>query len=188
METLYNRLIDFEQADEDIKSLIGSSQIDMLNLQKRIFSEYEKNPILYDAIKDRKSIERTVEEITQINGGIGRILPWKKDIEHNGRLNNLRELIDVPDCLRTQGFFVPDNFITATLEISSISFGILYPITLFVTNSEEIRHIMQISSAMISSVVGFSAGAIMTYRRTLGVPEIFEEAKYLDKKIKKLYK
>lgn len=110
--TLYSQLTDVEEMDERLKELKSLSSIDVPKLQKELFERYEKNPVLYDAMQYKQSVSESLEELAQINKGVRRILPWRKDEVHNKRLEQIGELIYAPYHLQTAGIFMPDNLVT----------------------------------------------------------------------------
>ena len=168
--------------------------IDVEKMQKDMFYLYESNPILYDAMQGQQSIEDSLEELGHVNKGIKKILPWRKDKVNNERLEQIGELISKPSYLKTRGIFVPDNVITAGVEIAAFSFGVFYLGTRFLVtpnyDPEQLQndiHFYHVVLPAITSVLfTFSLGSLLNYERFTKLP--IDEAKYLDGKIKELYK
>ena len=192
-ETLYSRLNDVEEMDEELKELKNPILIDVPKLQKELFERYEKNSVLYDAMQDRQSVSESLEELAEINKGIRKILPWKKDKSHNKRLKQIGELIHAPYHLQTNGIFMPDNLITTGTYVTAMSFGmfsLFEPILGFNSTAKEVQELFQFKvplamSALMAPLFGFMAN----FQRINNLFSISkDQAKYLDRKIEEFYK
>lgn len=177
-----------------IPELSDSQQNSFIELQRALFETYEKNPVFHDAMQGKLSIEESVKELGQVNKGIKKFLPWKKNKEHNKRLEQLGELVSGPYHLKTIGIFMPDNLITAGLEFAVFGFVAGYYAAQLLTNSptnpEEVQqlHDIQINLAKATSLgVGLVGGLLVnSINRFKKLP--INEAKYLDGKIQEFYK
>jgi hypothetical protein len=191
-ETLYSKLTDIEEIDEKLKELKSQNLIDVLKLQEGLFKIYEKNPVLYDAMQDKQSVSESLEELAQINKGIKKILPWRKDKIHNERLNQIGELIHAPYHLQTTGIFMPDNLITTGVETTAIAFGMCYVLGNILTShpiSQATQSLFQFEIPLAFSALMAPVWGLMTnFQRFNNLFSISkDQAKYLDDKIKELF-
>jgi hypothetical protein len=190
-KTLYSQILNLEETAENLSSIAPSVQIDVENLQRALFRKYEKNPVLYDDITGKQTIEKSLDELAQVNKGIRKLLPHRQNKAHNERLEQLGELVTEPRGLHTYGILMPENFITAQLEFSGLTFLGFY-----------------LYSKAISPI--FSASPEMVYQTQILIPAFMcltlvpimcfgissdrferlprQEAQYLDAKVKELYK
>jgi len=195
--TLYEQAKDIEKIDNKIRDLNSSNQINVAELQKNLLQRYEQNLVFYDAMQGKQSVEETLEELGQVNKGIRKILPWKKNKGHNERLDQLSELVSKPYHLNTSGIFMPDNLITIGAEVTALAFGTSYafakflmpemyvePDLEFLTQNMKIHTtvIPAFMSALMAPILGLSINS----KRFTGLP--IGEAKYLDGKIQEFYK
>jgi hypothetical protein len=186
--TLYERVKYVERIDENLKNLVSYNQIDLSELQRKIFQIYDKNPVLYDAIQKKQTIEESLEELGKVNKGIRKILPWRKDKIHNERLEQLGELISEPYHLHTSGIFAPDNLITAGAEITAMAFGSSYFLLeyLFPPSPNLDPHFKVVMATSLSALFVPTLGLGMNLNRFSKLPR--DEAKYLDEKVQEFYK
>ncbi len=189
--TLYEKAKDIEIMDERLRNLNSSNMIDVAELQRNLFERYESNPVLYDAMQGRQSVEESVEELGQVNKGIRKILPWGINKGHNERLKQLGELVSEPYHLRTFGIFTPDNLITTGAETTALTFGITYLMSRYLfTPPEEFQqtlHTFQVAiPTIVSALMAPVFGVGMNLRRFTGLPT--DKAKYLDGKVQEFYK
>jgi len=191
--TLHNYCKEIESIDNKLR-ILGSSQIiDVPKIQKKMFHLYENNPVLYDAIKGKQSIEDSLEELGSVNKGIRKILPWRKDKAHNERIKQIRELISEPAQLKTSGILIPDNFITTVSEVAAVMFGAFYLMEKFLPldpslSPEALENLHQMNHytpIFVSSTLGPIFGALENRFRFRKLP--LDEAKYLDEKVKEFY-
>lgn len=194
--TLYREAREIERLAERVRCLDDSYALETSGLQKRLFEKYENNQVLYDAIQGNQSIEESVVELGEVNKGIRKILPWRKNKGHNERLEQLGELVSEPYHLHTSGIFMPDNLITTLAEGTAISFGVSYLMSkyLIVPNPDvspeeigQIKHLVEfIFPAVGSGTIGLILGWGMNLRRFNRLPT--DEAKYLDGKVQEFYR
>ena len=195
MSTLYNQAKYVEEINNTLKTLNVSNQdqIDVTKFHKTLFEKYNTNPIMHDAIHGRQTIGKSIEELGNINKGIKKFLPWKKDKIHNQKLKELGELVSTPFQLYTYGIFNPDNFITAATEVTGLCFGTTYLFCKLIEpsisiNTIEAQHLLDYRlafSSIMSTILAPSLGFFMSSARFRSLPK--NEAKYLDEKIEKLF-
>ncbi|MBU0894437.1 MAG: hypothetical protein KKF48_05180 [Nanoarchaeota archaeon] len=194
--TLYRQAKDIERMDEKLRDLNSSNQVDVAELQRNLFQRYESNPVLYDAMQESQSIEESVAELGQVNRGIRKILPWRRNKGHNERLKQLGELVSEPYHLHTSGIFMPDNLITTGAEVTAMAFGVSYLMSRYLlspnpdVSPEEIQQTMHVFDVVLPTVMSALMapmfGLLTNMRRFTGLPT--EEAKYLDGKVQEFYK
>ena len=194
--TLYQQVREIESIDETLRGLDSSSKTDVLKLQRELFKKYEENPVLYDAIKGKQTIGESLEELSQINKGIRKILPWRKDKSHNKRLKQLGELVSEPYHLRADGIFNPDNLITVGAETMAVVIGLGYLLSKYLItlnpelSPEELQEMLHLTRVIVpvatSAVAAPILGLVSNVRRFDPLPR--HEAKYLDKKVTEFYK
>ncbi|MFA5953290.1 MAG: hypothetical protein WC812_01730 [Candidatus Pacearchaeota archaeon] len=163
--------------------------------QKQIMSYYENNPVFCDAINGKISIEDTLNELSVVNKGIRKILPRRKDKAHNERIKQLGKLISEPSQLQKNGLLCPDNFLGFTLWGAGASFSIISPLFKIMLNPaqaspEEIENLNKIFNVYLplysTGAISVFGGIPMNLKQRFGkLP--FEEAKYVDAKIKEVY-
>ena len=108
-KTLYEKLTGIEQINESLKNeasklneflnlkdyevykhIVDSiPQVDIIKTQQSLMEEYEKNPVFYDAIQKRLTIEESLMELSKINKGIRKFLPRMKNNAHNEKLKQI---------------------------------------------------------------------------------------------------
>jgi len=195
--TLYQQVRKIESIDEKLRGIDSSSEIDVLKLQRNLFGRYEENPVLYDAIQGKQTIGESIEELSQINKGIRKILPWRVNEGHNKRLKQLGELVSEPLYLHTGGIFCPDNLITAGAAATALIFGFWYLISSLLTYNPEFSSLEEFQRTLLwcqvimpraISVVYVPIGALGANWERFKSPLPKDEAKYLDEKVIKFYK
>src|SRR3989344_4664972 len=196
--TVYNQLKEVEEMDIKLRGLNSPSEIDVAELQKTILGRYEENQVLYDAIRRRQTIEESLEELGRVNKGIRKILPRRKNKNHNERLEQLGELISEPVHLQASGIFTPDNLITTCIEIMPLAFGAAYltqryllpldPAGLSSETFQRIQYNYQVTIPLLFSAFGgLTFGLIQSVGR-LDKLLPTKQAKYLDERVVEFYK
>jgi len=193
METLYWQAKAIERIAENLNEVNPDYPLNVADQHKILFQGYERNPIFNDAITERQSIEKSLEELAKDNKGIGKILPWRKDEEHNKRLEQLGELVTEPYHLHKGGIWMPDNLITISAETTAMAFGISYFTFRYLTNldalpEETIQGIKTMKILLpttISILTSAFFGLLLNSRRYNNLP--IDEARYLDEKVKEFY-
>jgi len=193
MKTLYNQARKIEKAQKGEDNLENSHSIDIDESQKQLFQKYEKNPIFYDAVIGKQSIEKSLEELAKVNKGIKRVLPWIRDKAHNEKLNNLGKLISKPRHLHRRGILVPDNLITmgAYIAVASIITskvfikGIEYNPDFSPEKIQELtaafEYVPKFALATLTPIIGGLANSHRFNKNPV------DEAKYLDEKVQQFY-
>jgi hypothetical protein len=188
-QTLYERLMDSENLSERMSTPFSNAQVQ--EIQRNIIDDYAANPVLEDALSGNLSIEDTLDELAQVNKGIRKILPWMKNKEHNSRLEQLGELITKPNQLYTGGIFYPDNIMFGVIVTPLFVFGLNYFLTEYIKSSSSIdnqnEYILNVVIPTLSSLIFTPfASLAMSRQRFWALPR--DEAKYIDTKIKELYR
>jgi len=163
--------------------------IDIESVQKGIFCEYKGNSILQNALSGCKSIEQTVDELSQINKGIKRFLPHRKNKEHNQKCDELSDLMPERYHLRTNGLLALDNFVNNTVLWSAVSFALCRGMELsfsFESNTMP-DQILSTYAPIAMSILMMIAGMNHNRYRKEGIAKTKEYARYLDHKIEALY-
>ena len=195
--TLYQQLREIESIDKKLKDIDSSSEMDVLKLQRTLFRKYEKNPVLYDAIQGKQTIGESIEELSQINKGIRKILPWGVNEGHNKRLKQLGELVSEPHYLHTRGIFMPDNLIMGGAETTAVIFGFWYLTSVLLKYNPESGSLEEFQQAVnvwrvlmptVMSVVYAPIGALVANWERFKSPLPRDEAEYLDEKVIEFYK
>jgi hypothetical protein len=184
--TLYSQLKTIDRITED-ESILPK-------LQERLFQNYEENPVFFDAKTGKISIQDSLYELGKINEGIRKFLPWKKDEEHNNRLNQLGELIPKPYHLESSGIYMPNNLVTIGIETTGIAFFLGFLGGKFFINqestasSEEIKYVRDLLTFTIPCIVSSFVTLFGSYINNGRFSELpVTEAKYLDGKINEFY-
>lgn len=197
----------FQESLESFKNLPGYSrislgeipEINVFAVQKNLIEEYKNNPVLRDAIQGKISIEDSLSELAQVNRPIWRLFPRRKNKAHNERLDQIGELLGYPYHLKTRGIFIPDNFIGGIAMCATVGYGIsnilFYLSEGLAPNADYIQIAGEITSlnnmrtafpALFTLVLGPILGGMMQGDRSGNLP--IDEAKYLDGKVKEVYK
>jgi hypothetical protein len=203
-----NELEDTEKLSDMIESckhMLGDQEIHIeqpkpaLEKQKKIMELYRNNPILNNAIADIQSIEDRLTELAQINKGIRKYLPRRKDSEYNREVEYMEELTGSSLAgLKSRGVFTPDH-IFSTLPCNLIGseamiLGIVYFMGKFdpsIDVSQRYENIIKyFAPGYAALITTITAGKfnIMTYKvwdRFYRLP--FEQARFLDERIDEIY-
>ena len=210
-KTLYEKLTGIEQINESLKNeasklneflnlkdydvykhIVDSiPQVDIIKTQQSLMEEYEKNPVFYDTIQKRLTIEESLMELSRINKGIRKFLPRMKNKTHNERLKQIGRLISEPAYLEASGILTPDNIITTGIESSIIISGLFGFSFLFLKDflpsdisSEMYRQLSNFVDTYTFLTVPILS-LVMNASRFKSLP--INEAKYLDERIKEFY-
>ncbi len=180
--TLYDQLSRIENMNLFLNGL--GSRINVEDIQKKVFQQYESNPVLHDALLGKQTITQSLEELAEINKGVKRFLPHRKNKIHNERVEQMGELVPGVYNLTTRGILYPDNFVTTCLETVALSFGTVFLVSsltggLISETGERFEGIM----AAGMSPIGILIGLVMNRSGNLPVGETV----YLDKKVKEIY-
>lgn len=180
MIILSERLMGIENMNDSLIALDSPLDIDVKKLQEKIFRGYESNPVLYDALLGRQTITQSLEELAEINKGIRRFLPHRKNKPYNERVKQMGELVPVGSNLISYGILWPDNFVTTTLETTAIAFAVSSVLLgAFGTEFKNEELILPATMSCISPLIG------LAFNRSKYVPR--KEAEYLDGKIRDIY-
>jgi len=221
--SLYDRLIEteklngrlhvvvdeFQEALKKFEGLPGYSPyilysvpyIDISAVQRDLISKYENNPVLEDAIVGRMSIEDSLQELAQVNKGIRKILPRRKDKVHNTRLKHLNDLMPGTDGLQSYGILFPDNFFTAAIETTALAFVSTYAYAAILLPhayinptpeliAEQVKFSQTVMPAMFSVLTAPLIGLACNFRRfsSFGATLPVGEARYLDRRVQEFYR
>jgi len=124
-----------------------------------------------------------------VNKGIRKILPRRKDKIHNERINQIGKLIKKPYQLEKNGLFFPDNIINFMVEVGALSFLVSPSGNLLLNKiSSQQKEIFNLYIPLfLTGTLGVGLGSLVnSYFRSGKLP--FDEAKYVDAKIKEFYK
>lgn len=189
----HSKIIDYTYGKA--KFSVPSLEVDINGLQLNLFDSYDNNSVLSDAKVGKLSIEDTIAELEQINRGIRKFLPRAVNKAHNDRLKDLGDLISMPTNLKTRGIFFPDNIITVATEIGIIAYAAFYAVSMYALPSaaftpdqnELAMHLCKfVAPTALTAMAAPLTGAIINSYRITEMP--IDEARYLDNKIKELYK
>lgn len=182
-QTLYTEVKLIEDCNQRLEEIDYSGPIDIYEATQKLFKQYEGNPVFDDAIKGKQSLEESLDELTQINKGIRKILPWRKDRVHNERLSQLGELISEPEHLRAKGIFIPNNVVSLGVFGETLVVGACYAMEKI--NGLNYGELLSWAPAQSAVFLGV-AGVMFNIQRLMPLPT--QEARYLDAKIKEVYK
>jgi len=222
-ETLYQKLVwaeslnvdleehvqDFNIALSKFEGLPGFSgisigdipEIDISEVERKLIREYEGNPVLDDAIHGRQSIRESLDELAQVNTGIRKFLPRRKNKAHNERLEQLGQLVTKPDHLSAVGVWYTDNVVTGAVGVSALTFATCYAVAKFLIPDMDINpdpdYIAKMTSiyqtvmpafasALLAPLIGFAMN--LNRLACFGAKLPTQEAGYLDLKVKEFYK
>jgi hypothetical protein len=212
---------DFKSARETIcklNDLISElpGLIDVGNYQKVLLEQGRKDSFILDeAIKSRTTkdgghmtLTERLEDLARVNKGFFRkILPRKKDEEHNELVYEMQSLISTYDNslegLYKKGVLYPDNIVTGVgygvLTIASLARLVTPSVFAFLTNSPDFNNeeLLAAHNQMLDTItkVYLPVVAGVTFGSGLGVvlgkdrfeKVSFEQTEYIDKKIEQLY-
>lgn len=93
------------------------SEGDILSKQKKLILAYKENPFVDSSLQGKKKIEQHLAEVSQINKGIKRYIPRRKNKEHNRKVDYLGQIIGKTNVFPfyTRGIFTPDNLVTGAV-------------------------------------------------------------------------
>ena len=170
--------------------------IDIFETQRSLLRNYEDNPIFYDAIHGKQSLSESLEELAEVNKGVRKFLPRRRNKAHNERIGQLGELISRPNQLKAYGILALDNIVSMAVVLSTITFGAAYLLNSFLSPESSATvdpekqvylnkviefYMPAITLALTIPLFGFDAYK----KRSETLP--FDQAKYLDGKIKLFY-
>ena len=184
LKEIADRFIDdleeFEKLPGYSEIVIGEiPQIDIKKYQEDLILQYEKNPVLSNALSGNQGIEESLQEASDINRGIRKFLPRRIDSAHNQRLDYIGELVSYPCSLRSRGILFPDNIITGSIESFVVSQALFYAT---MGNSAKIPDYL-----FIGGVMGIIGGIALNMDRFLLSDLSKQEAKYLDTKFDEIF-
>ena len=196
MENLFIRVKSIEKerdwgvlSERDRTELRKSLRVD--ELQKNVFEEYRQNPVLYDAVSGRRSIEESAKELAQIRRHFKALLPWRKNNSHNERAEQIQELIYTPE-LTTHGILVPDNVLNQLLYVSGTLWAMDEVVSQYFGEGRvnlEMFGVGALIGGLGIVLFNMIPGKGTRYNAwRANVPEMVAEAKYLDTKVKELYR
>jgi hypothetical protein len=171
--------------------------IDIPELQRQIIKKElqkeEKNLILEDAVNGKRSVKKTLEELSKINEGYKRWLPRRKNDEHNIMIDYMSNLIgddylDLLKSLKANGTGHIDNPFTYGaygLLGGELMYGALLVIEAFAPLTETSLDELGI----FAWIVGLSGLVLASFGMVLRQPNdknLLKRAEYIDRKIEEL--
>lgn len=115
---LYDRFRKVEEINKELQCVDPSSRIDVDGVQRNVLASYTDNEVLSEVLSGEVQLESKLSELNdEINKGIKRILPRKRDPEHNRYIDSFEELLGATpvtgslDSLRARGRWFPDNLV-----------------------------------------------------------------------------
>lgn len=200
-DTLKSRVRDLKTMFERFESLPGFEQfveigeipeINVPEYQREIIQKYQPNYFLNQALDGEKPIEKNLEELSKINKGIRKILPRRKNPEHNQKVESMEKLIGMCRHLKAKGIFVLDNLVTGYV----FGVGLTSIMTNLVAISGTDPSLSQQEYIFARYLLPFLFGVVLTPAQFIRSPHfsnlnpnsnLKERAQYLDKKIEELY-
>lgn len=182
--TLYEKILRTENMHVELRG----KGMNISEAQRELFQRYEDNPVLYDAIKGKQTIEESLEDLAKVNKGYRKFLPRKKDKEHNEGIEHMGELITEPSQLEKAGITEVDNPVTGIAEgaiMGMVASGALYGISSVGAPELSIFDEFMLFGSSFGGLVGGAISSITTPERFSELP--YDEAKYLDEKVKDFY-
>ncbi len=187
-KNLYNELKAIDAYDDMLKQCQYKLNLDLSDFRHKAFQTYDNNPILDHALSGRKTIEETLEEMSGPNARISKLLPWKKDEEHNKMVRYLGQLVRYPQHLETKGMLSLDNAI-AGVVCSGIFAGIVAGAYAAMSEISPEVESLGPDSAQLGTVLTSISSPLLalgfTMRRDGDLP--IDQARYIDEKIRELY-
>lgn len=171
--------------------------IDVLASQRKAIESYAGNPYIERALQRDSTLEQSVTDMHQINKGIRRYLPRRKNAANNENVENLDEILGVNSIdLVSNGVLYPDNPVFWTSAIGSGYAGVGFFIPTLIELINKLDKPLTLGDSLQSSVLLGGMGAIFgaftgwVYRGNFGKKnekERLERARYLDHKINELF-
>jgi len=167
--------------------------IDVSVAQKQLIDSWisveDHNGVLKDAVQGRHSVKESLESASQVNTGLGRFFPRRKNDYHNQRVKELQDLIGddsvIPTALKTRGVLNLDNPMNFTLYAITLGagFGACTDALSFCSSSGPSFPVLTLSFGVLGLLAGGLRG-LGTYSNKR-LP--WENAEYLDRKIQELF-
>lgn len=186
-ETLVDALKHVDSMNYELGVLTGLSEqiIDVDKVHTKMIFSYVENPVISNAIKERKTVETAVCELGGYSKGWRKFVPRKKNREFNTRRNNLKVLVEpVP---AKSGFFSCDNFVAGATYAGWTIFGMFKLINHYFENLEgdqvsdnilTIQNYLTLGAAFIGGIAAQFGRRVSWGAR--------DDAKYIDSKIRDL--
>ncbi len=207
-ETLYSELVAAERANEDIHSKFEDLQeeiqlmyaeeyelvpgfimpnlnsilprVDVKRSQKNILEKYESNYVLAHAIKGITTVENALKGLSENHTGFSRLLPRRKNEDLDEIIDEMAELVSPVDNLRHNGIFSLDNFLNKYLVTSAVVATVASPLA----HHYEVN---QLAANVAANVMFTFPFATAIFSRKVS-PLPWDQARYIDKKVKEFYK
>ena len=171
--------------------------IDIPEVQRQIIKKElqkeEKNLILEGAVNGKRSVKKTLEELSKINEGYRRWLPRKNHNEHNAMVEHMKDLIGdrnlyILDSLKANGTGKIDNPFTCGayfLLVGEIMCAGIFALMAIEPPKETILEPLGIFALTVglSGLVGASCGMVL---RQPNDKNLLTRAEYIDNKIEEL--
>jgi hypothetical protein len=179
--------------------VIQRPTINTHEVQRSILKKYRHNTALVNAIRKKETVKDALERVAQENTGLKKIIPRKKDKEHNKEVESLECLVGDLEFLKCKGYHAPDNFFTLAAYTIGLGLaggmllhglvfsGIPETISEFVTAAQHyfIRDFMFPGIIMGPALTLFVAPAAAYDKRFKDKPP-YEKAEYIDETLKNI--
>lgn len=194
MNEFQSSLAEFDDLPGFPRASIDPGEVDIAEMQRTAMQEYEQNPVLGDAILEKQSVTKTVEELISSRGSIW--LPRRKDKIHNERLSQLSELVHTPRYLRTRGILAPDNALAIGVVMAGVFSGFTYSLISFTPgyeqgiDPEKIQQFKLASSSfagLLGAPTALLANLFETVSIDLDLTHLRKGAQYIDERVQEFY-
>ena len=199
-----SREVEIQQQFKEVKELFHLDQshialprfetIDIPELQRQLFSLYENNTLLQQAMSGKKSLEESTRELAKpFQGywlGLPKLnIPHRKNPQHNKKVVELKDIVEEAEAYKTCGILSPTNQLTNTLYISAFIIPTIVAMAGFIRLTDQgilqpiPKYGFSLAGSFLTVALGSQAGL-----RSEQIQKPIEQAQYIDKKIIQLYK
>jgi hypothetical protein len=186
-ETLYDKIFELDSLSERSDQELADKKIEL-------YVEYKHNQIFLEAFEGKKTIAKSLEELSKPNEGFGIYLPRPKNSEHNKKVLQMHKLVEKRGSLSSNGILYPDNMVNGAIYFGVLAYYISSAaIDFFMEGrvneynrefSEQIKAIMPYAFTILAS---FGGGMICGWNRNERMGECSMQANCIDERIKKYY-
>ena len=175
---------------------IDTGSIDVEAEQRKVFAKYRANRVLIMATRG-VPVEETLVEVSTVNDGLRRVLPRRKDENHNRIVTDLGQLVGYTRHYQCNGLLALDNVISGSMLMTAL--GVLVTSgfaalryfgnpNIGPNDMSQLIYDASITlqySLCLSAIMGPIAGGSIGSQRREG-PYPITEARYIDNKIEEL--